>query len=117
LTIFPLQHAGRRYADALAAKYEASKAHHRPGYIPGYSGFVPLAKDIAGRSQTRISARALSHTADEISRSDPLPAEPNHKQSLLRTQEWYAAQRGRTIDLPARHISGYTGAFNFAVMD
>jgi hypothetical protein len=105
------------FADAVLELYAATKGP-KPVMVPGYTGYIPHSKDIAGRSQIRVAARAMSKSAEELVFADPLPADPVNKKSLIRLEEAYTREVlkkdmsdtlvGRNESQP-KHIPGYTG--------
>lgn len=104
-------------ADALGATYEARKAGRRQ-IVPGYTGYIPHSREIAGRSQTRTAARASVKTPDELALCDGLPADPVNKDAITRLHHDFASTAhgkdmtatlvGRNEAVP-KHVPGYTG--------
>ena len=58
----------------------------RESRIPGYTGHIAGVREVAGRSQSRATARALAHGPLELVWRDALPADPQNKASLVRVQ-------------------------------
>lgn len=104
-------------AETVAVLYEAAKGE-RKTIVPGYTGYIPHAAEVAGRSQVRTAARCAVHSGEELATADALPSDPVNKSSLVRVEQAYTSEvLGRNMsatligsnELMPRHISGYTG--------
>lgn len=109
-----------RTSDAIVSLYESAKhgGPWRETRIPGYGGHIAGARDVGGRSQSRVSSRALLHGPQELLWRDSIPSDPQSKQSLARVQKAYT-EEALGVDLSKTvvgksmsglgHIPGYTG--------
>lgn len=107
-------------ADKLLDAYAADKAaasahlHLRAGVeVPGYTGYIPQTKEVAGRPRASIGARYAKH-GTRLSAIDALPSDPHTHDVIARLYTATVAKDMRTTlvgrsEAEARHLPGYTG--------